>query len=103
MIKFRRVLPLIFQERDLDLSNEQQRQEENDQLRKQFAQAANAFHGWLTETRSVSIGCLIILSLVILEANLSLLFVYKTNCFVINGSQGQYSFQTLIGFTQNIL
>ena len=38
-------------ERDVDLANEQQRQEENDQLRKQFAQAANAFHAWLTETR----------------------------------------------------
>ena len=48
---------MVFQERDLDLSNEQQRQEENDQLRKQFAQAANAFHGWLTETRSVLIVC----------------------------------------------
>ena len=28
------------------------RQEENDQLRKEFAKHANAFHGWLTETRS---------------------------------------------------
>lgn len=45
-------LQKIIKERDLDLSNEQQRQEENDQLRKQFAQAANAFHGWLTETRA---------------------------------------------------
>ncbi|XP_021352010.1 spectrin alpha chain-like [Mizuhopecten yessoensis] len=44
-------LQKIIKERDVDLSNEQQRQEENDQLRKQFAQAANAFHSWLTETR----------------------------------------------------
>ncbi|WAR30789.1 SPTCA-like protein [Mya arenaria] len=42
----------MYQERDVDLANEQQRQEENDQLRKQFAGAANAFHAWLTETRS---------------------------------------------------
>ncbi|XP_052790860.1 spectrin alpha chain-like isoform X3 [Mya arenaria] len=45
-------LQKIIKERDVDLANEQQRQEENDQLRKQFAQAANAFHAWLTETRS---------------------------------------------------
>ena len=42
-----------FQERDDELAREQQRQEENDILRKQFAQAANAFHQWLTETRYV--------------------------------------------------
>ncbi|KAH3802063.1 hypothetical protein DPMN_155731 [Dreissena polymorpha] len=42
---------VLLQERDVDLQNEKQRQEENDQLRKQFAQAANAFHGWLTDTR----------------------------------------------------
>lgn len=39
------------QERDSDLDKEEHRQEENDQLRKQFAQAANAFHSWLTQTR----------------------------------------------------
>ena len=44
---------LLAQERDTDLEREERRQEENDQLRKQFAQAANAFHAWLTETRSV--------------------------------------------------
>ncbi|XP_062606729.1 spectrin alpha chain-like isoform X6 [Saccostrea cucullata] len=44
-------LQRIIKERDVELSREQQRQEENDQLRKQFAQAANAFHTWLTETR----------------------------------------------------
>ena len=40
-----------FQERDDELAREQQRQEENDVLRKQFAQHANAFHQWLTDTR----------------------------------------------------
>lgn len=45
-------LQRIIKERDVELSREQQRQEENDQLRKQFAQAANAFHTWLTETRA---------------------------------------------------
>ena len=44
---------VLAQERDTDLEREERRQEENDQLRKQFAQAANAFHAWLTETRSV--------------------------------------------------
>ncbi|KAK3088368.1 hypothetical protein FSP39_018301 [Pinctada imbricata] len=45
-------LQKIIKERDVELEREQQRQEENDQLRKQFAQAANAFHAWLTETRA---------------------------------------------------
>ncbi|KAK7095430.1 spectrin alpha chain-like isoform X3 [Littorina saxatilis] len=45
-------LQKIIKERDTDLEREERRQEENDQLRKQFAQAANTFHGWLTETRS---------------------------------------------------
>ena len=44
-------LSVFAQERDGDLEEEEQRQEENDQLRKQFAKAANAFHSWLTETR----------------------------------------------------
>jgi hypothetical protein len=35
------------------LEDEHKRQNENDQLRKQFAQAANAFHSWLTATRYV--------------------------------------------------
>lgn len=36
----------------MELAREQQRQEDNDQLRKQFAHEANQFHAWLTETRS---------------------------------------------------
>ncbi|KAK7505097.1 hypothetical protein BaRGS_00003667 [Batillaria attramentaria] len=47
-----RNLQKIIKERDTDLEREERRQEENDQLRKQFAQAANAFHAWLTETRA---------------------------------------------------
>jgi spectrin alpha len=47
-----RNLQKIIKERDDELAREQQRQEENDLLRKQFAQTANAFHQWLTETRS---------------------------------------------------
>jgi spectrin alpha len=43
----------LTQERDVDLEDEHKRQNENDQLRKQFAQAANAFHSWLTATRYV--------------------------------------------------
>ncbi|XP_059141379.1 spectrin alpha chain-like isoform X3 [Physella acuta] len=45
-------LQKIIRERDSDLDKEERRQEENDQLRKQFAQAANAFHSWLTQTRA---------------------------------------------------
>ena len=41
------------QERDLELTKEAQRQEENDKLRKEFAKHANTFHQWLTETRWV--------------------------------------------------
>jgi len=37
----------------VDLAKELHRQEENDKLRKDFARIANAFHQWLTETRSV--------------------------------------------------
>ncbi|XP_071155968.1 spectrin alpha chain-like isoform X8 [Mytilus edulis] len=46
-----RNLQKIIKERDVDLEDEHKRQLENDQLRKQFAQAANAFHSWLTATR----------------------------------------------------
>lgn len=42
---------IIFQERELELQKEQRRQEENDKLRQEFAQHANAFHQWLQETR----------------------------------------------------
>lgn len=41
----------ILQERDVELTKEAQRQEENDKLRKEFAKHANNFHQWLTETR----------------------------------------------------
>uniref|UniRef100_A0A8C9TFL8 Spectrin alpha, non-erythrocytic 1 n=1 Tax=Scleropages formosus TaxID=113540 RepID=A0A8C9TFL8_SCLFO len=47
-----RNLQKIIRERELDLQKEQQRQEENDKLRQEFAQHANAFHQWLQETRS---------------------------------------------------
>lgn len=46
-----RNLQKIIKERDVDLAKEFSRQEENDKLRKEFAKIANAFHGWLTETR----------------------------------------------------
>jgi len=45
-------LQQIIADRDDELAREQHRQEENDVLRKKFAQAANAFHGWLTDTRT---------------------------------------------------
>lgn len=51
-----RNLQKIIKERDVDLAKELQRQEENDKLRKEFAKIANAFHGWLTETRLVVWG-----------------------------------------------
>lgn len=43
------------QERELELQKEQRRQEENDKLRQEFAQHANAFHQWLQETRYTSL------------------------------------------------
>lgn len=48
-------LQKIIEERDVELGKEAQRQEENDKLRKQFAQHANAFHQWLTETRAAMV------------------------------------------------
>ena len=50
------IVLISHQERDSDLEKEEHRQEENDMLRKQFAQAANAFHSWLTQTRWVSLS-----------------------------------------------
>uniref|UniRef100_A0A669B8N3 Spectrin alpha chain, non-erythrocytic 1 n=1 Tax=Oreochromis niloticus TaxID=8128 RepID=A0A669B8N3_ORENI len=45
-----RNLQKIIKERELELQKEQRRQEENDKLRQEFAQHANAFHQWLQET-----------------------------------------------------
>ncbi|XP_065209601.1 spectrin alpha chain isoform X2 [Planococcus citri] len=47
-----RNLQKIIKERDVELAKEAQRQEDNDKLRKEFAKHANAFHQWLTETRT---------------------------------------------------
>lgn len=47
-----RNLQKIIGERDSELLKEAQRQEDNDRLRKEFARHANAFHQWLTETRT---------------------------------------------------
>uniref|UniRef100_A0A8D2LV28 Spectrin alpha chain, non-erythrocytic 1 n=1 Tax=Varanus komodoensis TaxID=61221 RepID=A0A8D2LV28_VARKO len=46
-----RNLQKIIKERELELQKEQRRQEENDKLRQEFAQHANAFHQWIQETR----------------------------------------------------
>lgn len=42
-----RNLQKIILERDAELRRETVRQEQNDQLRQQFAVAANSFHQWL--------------------------------------------------------
>ncbi|XP_026324056.1 spectrin alpha chain isoform X2 [Hyposmocoma kahamanoa] len=47
-----RNLRKIIAERDVELTKEAARQDENDKLRKEFAKHANAFHQWLTETRT---------------------------------------------------
>eukprot|EP00095_Tigriopus_kingsejongensis_P005059 maker-scaffold330_size203968-snap-gene-0.18 protein:Tk05059 transcript:maker-scaffold330_size203968-snap-gene-0.18-mRNA-1 annotation:"spectrin alpha chain" len=47
-----RNLKKIIKERDAELAKEAVRQEANDKLRKEFAQYANTFHAWLTDTRS---------------------------------------------------
>ncbi|XP_022904899.1 spectrin alpha chain isoform X3 [Onthophagus taurus] len=51
-----RNLQKIIAERDVELTKEAQRQEENDKLRKEFAKHANTFHQWLTETRYRLLG-----------------------------------------------
>uniref|UniRef100_A0A8C8G8C6 Spectrin alpha, non-erythrocytic 1 n=1 Tax=Oncorhynchus tshawytscha TaxID=74940 RepID=A0A8C8G8C6_ONCTS len=48
-----RNLQKIIKERELELQKEQRRQEENDKLRQEFAQHANAFHQWLQETSTL--------------------------------------------------
>ncbi|XP_048586984.1 spectrin alpha chain, non-erythrocytic 1 isoform X2 [Nematostella vectensis] len=48
-------LQKIIEEREEDLAKEAQRQEYNDRLRQEFAQHANAFHSWLTETRAIMV------------------------------------------------
>ncbi|TRY74259.1 hypothetical protein DNTS_008992 [Danionella cerebrum] len=53
-----RNLQKIIKERELELQKEQRRQEENDKLRQEFAQHANAFHQWLQETRYRRPACL---------------------------------------------
>eukprot|EP00042_Codosiga_hollandica_P029214 m.159345 g.159345 ORF g.159345 m.159345 type:complete len:2437 (+) comp53015_c0_seq1:84-7394(+) len=42
----------VIQDRDNDLVAEEERQKENDELRKSFAKHANEFSGWLTQTRN---------------------------------------------------
>merc|ERR1712018_434672 len=44
---------LIIKQRDMELAQEEVRQEENDKLRKEFARLANSFYSWLTETRAL--------------------------------------------------
>merc|ERR1712241_1459493 len=46
-------LQLIIKQRDMELAQEEVRQEENDKLRKEFARLANSFYSWLTETRAL--------------------------------------------------
>ncbi|XP_078606067.1 spectrin alpha chain, non-erythrocytic 1-like isoform X27 [Branchiostoma floridae x Branchiostoma japonicum] len=50
-----RNLQRIIAEREAELNKEKVRQEENDKLRRQFAQHANAFHSWLQETRAAMV------------------------------------------------
>merc|ERR1711997_366387 len=46
-------LQLIIKQRDMELAQEEVRQEENDKLRKEFARLANSLYSWLTETRAL--------------------------------------------------
>nr|WAW84869.1 spectrin alpha chain [Halisarca dujardinii] len=45
-------LQKVIKERDRDLTREAQRQDQNDDMRRSFAQQANGFHAWLSETRT---------------------------------------------------
>jgi spectrin alpha len=47
-----RNLQKIIKEREVELQKEHRRQEDNDKLRREFARQANAFHQWLTDTRT---------------------------------------------------
>lgn len=47
-----RNLQKIIKEREVELQKEYRRQEDNDKLRREFAKQANAFHAWLTDTRT---------------------------------------------------
>jgi spectrin alpha len=42
----------LMKEREMELTSELRRQQENEDLRKNFAKNANSFHSWLTETRT---------------------------------------------------
>ena len=44
-------LQSIIEQRDIELAKEHKRQEENDRLRKDYAESANNFHQWITLTR----------------------------------------------------
>lgn len=44
-------LQSIIEQRDLELAKEHKRQEENDRLRKDYAESANKFHQWIISTR----------------------------------------------------
>lgn len=45
-------LQKIIKEREIELSKEHKRQEENDRFRREFARLSNAFHNWLTKIRT---------------------------------------------------
>jgi spectrin alpha len=45
-------LQKLIKERDAELAKEEERQEGNDSMRVKYAEHANAFHNWLTETRA---------------------------------------------------
>ncbi|RNA32314.1 spectrin alpha non-erythrocytic 1 [Brachionus plicatilis] len=47
-----RSLQKAIKDREADLQSEQKRQEDNDQLRQQFARLASDFYRWLTDTRN---------------------------------------------------
>lgn len=52
-----KTLEKAIKDRFSDLNVEYRRQDENDQLRKQFASLANQFYSWLTQTRNEMIEC----------------------------------------------
>jgi len=44
-------LQSIIEQRDIELAKEYKRQEENDRLRRDYAESANTFHQWINQTR----------------------------------------------------
>lgn len=74
-----RNLQKIIQERDEDLRRELARQEQNDQLRQEFASAANSFHAWLQV--SIHFQVLFLFSLFTILLSMTFILSFESQFF----------------------